>query len=118
VSYNAELGYEFQLISSKIPLNSSNTTAILQITAPLVTRKILTQLEVANAYDNATAAQQTFLPRPKSVGYGIGLAFALFVMEMASSLFTYQGQQRGAVIGFSMRAAVSAALRIRIVVNR
>ena len=83
--------------------------ALLQITAPLLTRKIIDQLTLAGNYDAAVKAgtSTSTLSAPRSVGYGIGLAVALFVMEVASSLFTYQAQQRGAVIGFLMRASVS-----------
>ena len=83
--------------------------AVLQITAPLITRKIIEQLTLANAYHNAQKAgiPVTGLDPPRSVGYGIGLAFALLVMNLSSSLFNYQSEQRGAVIGFLLRASVS-----------
>ena len=72
-----------------------------------MTRQIISQLEIASAYKAAQAAGDTTGVRaPKSVGYGIGLAVALFVMELAGSLFNYQSQQRGAVIGFSSRASL------------
>lgn len=77
----------------------------LQVTAPLVTRQIINQMTIAYEYHRDSA-----LPAPKSVGYGIGLAVALFVMEEAASIFTYQGQQRGAVMGFQMRAGLIALI--------
>ena len=58
-------------------------------------------------YHKAEKAGSTAgLTAPKSVGYGIGLAVALFAMEMAGSVFVYQSQQKGSVIGFSTRAAL------------
>ena len=84
--------------------------AALQITAPLITRKIIEQLTLAHTYHVAEKSDlpTTGLATPKSVGYGVGLAIALFAMEMTASLFTYQSTQRGSVVGFLMRASVSA----------
>ncbi|ORY22828.1 ABC transporter type 1, transmembrane domain-containing protein [Naematelia encephala] len=82
---------------------------VLQTTAPLVTRKIIAQLDLANAYHNSQKAgvAAADLPQaPNTVGYGVGLAIALFVMEMAATVFTYQSQQRGAVLGFLSRASL------------
>ena len=86
--------------------------ATLQVTAPLVTRQIISQMELAYAVHQTEKAggSTAGLPMPRSVGYGVGLAVALFVMQIAASLFNYQSQQRGATIGFSMRAAVSGFL--------
>lgn len=85
-----------------------------------MTKKIITQLAVAYAYHQA--AEQGYgglLPAPRSVGYGVGLAFALFTMEMAASLFTYQAQQRASVIGFMMRASVGLGVTTSLtIVNR
>ncbi|CAD6567059.1 MAG: hypothetical protein TREMPRED_003289 [Tremellales sp. Tagirdzhanova-0007] len=80
----------------------------LQITAPLITRKIIEQLSLANAYHHASTsgASTADLTPPRSVGYGIGLAIALFAMNMTASLFNYQSTQRGAVVGFLMRASM------------
>ncbi|KAK4686687.1 hypothetical protein P7C73_g3435, partial [Tremellales sp. Uapishka_1] len=84
------------------------SASVLQITAPLITRKIIEQMTLANTYHKIESAggSTVGVTLPKSVGYGIGLAIALFVMEMASSLFKYQAQQRGAVLGFLARASL------------
>ena len=73
-----------------------------------MTKKIITQLTLAFAHHQAQkeGIPTSLLPAPRSVGYGIGLAFGLFAMQMTASLFTYQGQQRASVIGFMMRASV------------
>ncbi|OCF58423.1 cadmium ion transporter [Kwoniella mangroviensis CBS 10435] len=73
----------------------------LQITAPLVTRLLIDQLILS--HDNQ---QNPSAKPPRSVGYMIGLAFALFVMVQCASLFSYQALQRGNVVGFMMRAAL------------
>lgn len=80
----------------------------LQVTNPLVTKLIIAQMELAYAIHQAEKAgiDTTSYTRPRSVGYGIGLAFAMFVMQMAASVLNYQAQQRGATIGFSTRAAL------------
>ncbi|KJE02687.1 cadmium ion transporter [Cryptococcus gattii NT-10] len=76
--------------------------AALQVTYPLITRQLIDQLTTAHTYHNDPANN----PPPKSVVYSFGLAFALFAMVQASSLFSYQALQRGSVIGFMMRAAL------------
>lgn len=75
--------------------------AALQTCAPLITRQLIAQMTLA--YDHHRDPTK---PPAKSVGYGIGLAVALFVMEEAGSICNYQAQQRGAVMGFTMRAAL------------
>ncbi|KAL7425014.1 hypothetical protein Q5752_000701 [Cryptotrichosporon argae] len=82
--------------------------ACLQVTAPLVTQLIISQLDRAHMYHAARASgsSTTGLARPQSVGYGVGLAFGLFGMETSASLFIYQAQQVGSVIGFMMRSAL------------
>ncbi|WVQ85784.1 hypothetical protein IAT38_007951 [Cryptococcus sp. DSM 104549] len=74
----------------------------LQVTAPLVTKLLIDELTIAHDYHTGAETDKT----PKSVGYGIGLAFALFAMVQAASLFSYQALQRGSVIGFMMRAGL------------
>jgi ATP-binding cassette subfamily C (CFTR/MRP) protein 1 len=75
----------------------------------LITRQIIEQITLAHAFHAALPAGNvpSDLVPPKSAGFGIGLGFALFGMEMIASLCNYQAQQRGWVIGFMMRSAVS-----------
>lgn len=66
-------------------------------------------MDKASAYSaalNAGVAAGNLPQAPRSVGYGIGLAVALFVMEMAASLFNAQAQQRGMMIGFLSRSSL------------
>lgn len=76
--------------------------AALQVTYPLVTQQLINQITTAHTYHN----DPTNNSPPKSIGYSLGLAFALFAMIQASSLFSYQALQRGSVIGLMMRAAL------------
>ncbi|WVW81052.1 hypothetical protein I302_103043 [Kwoniella bestiolae CBS 10118] len=73
----------------------------LQITAPLVTRLLIEQLTLSNDHHDDPSTES-----PRSMGYMIALAFALFVMVQSASLFSYQALQRGSVVGFMMRAAL------------
>lgn len=86
----------------------------LKLTSPLVTRLIIEQLILAHDYHSARTSDPpaTTLPQPpRSIGYGIGLAFALFTMEFSGALFEYQATQVVAVQGCSLRAAVSQIRR-------
>ena len=80
--------------SSAVFLIISST---LQTTSPLVTKKMLSYITTSYVYANASAAERTAanLAVPKSAGYGIGLAVALFVMQEAASLFSNQYMFRG-----------------------
>ena len=85
--------------------------AMLQVTAPLVTRLIIEQISMAHAYHEAQmAGSDQDLPPPRPVGYGAGLAAGLFGMLMVASLLVYQALQIGSVIGFMMRSAVGTLL--------
>jgi hypothetical protein len=63
---------------------------------------------MAHAYHQAQSPGQVVdnLPKPRPVGYGVGLAAGLFGMLMCASLLVYQALQIGSVIGFMMRSAV------------
>jgi len=70
---------------------------------------MIEEISIAHAYNRALSSGQSTeaLERPRSVGYGIGLAVGLFGMLMVASLLVYQALQIGSVIGFMMRSAVS-----------
>ena len=55
----------------------------LKTTTPLLNKVILTWLTDSYVYARTTEAQRAVLgsPKPKGIGYGIGLAVALFVMQ-------------------------------------
>jgi hypothetical protein len=55
----------------------------LKTTTPLLTKVILTWLTDSYIYVRTTDAQRAVLgiPKPRGIGYGIGLAVALFVMQ-------------------------------------
>ncbi|EAL23016.1 hypothetical protein CNBA7830 [Cryptococcus deneoformans B-3501A] len=85
-----------------IAIIMKSCAAALQVTYPLVTQQLINQITTAHTYHN----DPTNNSPPKSIGYSLGLAFALFAMIQASSLFSYQALQRGSVIGLMMRAAL------------
>ena len=60
----------------------------LKTTTPLVTKVFLTWLTEAYIWHRLSSAEQaeSGLTKPRSIGYGIGLAFALFAMQEVASL--------------------------------
>lgn len=57
----------------------------LKTTTPLLNKVILTWLADSYTYVRATEAERTALglKQPRGIGYGIGLAVALFIMQGA-----------------------------------
>lgn len=85
--------------------------SMLQTTVPLVTRELLSWLSKTYEWhrlgDEARAqAKAAGDAAPRDVGYGLGLAFALFAMQEASSLFMNQGLQALMTTGLYVRTAV------------
>ena len=60
----------------------------LKTTTPLVTKVLLTWLTEAYIWHRLSPAEQaeSGLTKPRGIGYGIGLAFALFAMQEVASL--------------------------------
>jgi ATP-binding cassette, subfamily C (CFTR/MRP), member 1 len=69
---------------------------ILKTTTPLLNRVLLNWLVQSFAWFQLSDGQraQFGLEKPRGIGYGIGLAFALFVMQESASLF-YSYYQQG-----------------------
>ncbi|KAF8160432.1 hypothetical protein K438DRAFT_1985689 [Mycena galopus ATCC 62051] len=85
----------------------------LKTTTPLLTKVILTWLTDAYVVYHTTPAQIAEaeaagvpLPKVQGIGYGVGLACALFVMQEISSLMTNHSQQIMETIGLSVRTAL------------
>ncbi|KIK63265.1 hypothetical protein GYMLUDRAFT_40975 [Collybiopsis luxurians FD-317 M1] len=80
----------------------------LNTTTPLVNKVILTWLTDSFVFYKATPAQRDEfgLTRPRGIGYGIGLAFALFVMQESSSLMTNQYMKISMTNGLAIRSGV------------
>jgi len=59
----------------------------LKTTTPLLNKVILTWLTDSYIYVRTPEAQRTVLgsPKPRGIGYGIGLAVALFIMQGIST---------------------------------
>ncbi|KAG8979667.1 hypothetical protein FRB94_011257 [Tulasnella sp. JGI-2019a] len=85
-------------------------SSLLQTFSPLVTKKLLRYLTDAYVYHNVTAEERAALPHIKGPGYGIGLAFALFVMQEVASLCQNQYMMRGMATGYLMRSALTGAI--------
>ncbi|CDZ97481.1 Multidrug resistance-associated protein/mitoxantrone resistance protein, ABC superfamily [Phaffia rhodozyma] len=76
----------------------------LTSTSPLVSRMILNYITESYEYSHRETGETVSVP--KSVGYGIGISFALYLMQQVSSLFMNMFLQRGLITGFMLRAAV------------
>ena len=57
------------------------TTDTLRTTTPLLNQVILTWLADSYVYFRLSDTERTAIPKPRGIGYGIGLAFALFAMQ-------------------------------------
>ena len=82
---------------------------VAQLTAPLVIRQIITFGQKTYAYHRDPANT----PLPPPIGEGIGLAFALFFMQIISSLFQHQFFFRSMSVGVFTRAALISAIFTR-----
>ncbi|TFK49961.1 multidrug resistance-associated ABC transporter [Heliocybe sulcata] len=82
----------------------------LNITTPFVTRALLTYLTEAHAAYHLTPEEREAagLTNVRGIGYGIGLAIAIFVMQgkHLSSLMTTHATMRGMNTGLMIRTAV------------
>ncbi|KAJ7461221.1 multidrug resistance-associated ABC transporter [Mycena latifolia] len=87
----------------------------LKTTTPLLNKVILTWLTESYVIYHATEAEKASgtLPKPAGgIGYGIGLAFALFAMQEVASLMTNHYQQIMMTVGLSVRTgAIGSVFR-------
>ncbi|THG96760.1 hypothetical protein EW026_g5132 [Hermanssonia centrifuga] len=84
----------------------------LKTTTPLVNKVILTWLSASFAYYKLgpEAAAAEGITQPQGIGYGIGLAFALFVMQEIASLMTNHYMLLTMTTGISVRTGVIGAI--------
>ena len=63
----------------------------------------------AHAFHQAVASGTSTdnLSEARSVGYGIGIAFGIFVMMITAGMFSARAMYGAGVVGILMRAAVS-----------
>ncbi|KAJ7163116.1 multidrug resistance-associated ABC transporter [Mycena filopes] len=80
----------------------------LKTTTPLLNKVILTWLTESYIVYHATDAEKAsgLLPKPRGIGYGIGLGVALFAMQEVSSLMTNHSQQIMMTVGLSVRTGI------------
>lgn len=71
--------------------HSSFCTDTLQTVTPLVNKVLLTWLTTSFVYYRATEEERVAagLEKPRGIGYGIGLAFAIFAMQGTSCVRHY-----------------------------
>ncbi|KAF9042985.1 multidrug resistance-associated ABC transporter [Panaeolus papilionaceus] len=87
----------------------------LKTTTPLVTKVFLTWLTESYIYfrlsdEQRIAAAAQGLTKPRGIGYGIGVAFALFVMQEAASLMTNHYMQVSMTTGLTVRTAIIGSI--------
>ncbi|KAI5832858.1 P-loop containing nucleoside triphosphate hydrolase protein [Schizophyllum commune Tattone D] len=81
----------------------------LRTTSPLIQKVMLGWLAEAYLFDHLDAdGRSTYFPNgaPRGIGYGIGLAFALFAMQEVASLFNNHYQQLVKSVGLITRTGV------------
>ncbi|TFK36264.1 cadmium ion transporter [Crucibulum laeve] len=80
----------------------------LKTTTPLLNKLIFTWLTQSYVFHHLNDAERTEfgITQPRGLGYGIGLAFALFVMQEVASLMTNHFMQISMTVGLSVRTAI------------
>ncbi|KAJ6578750.1 multidrug resistance-associated ABC transporter [Mycena vulgaris] len=80
----------------------------LKTTTPLLSKVILTWLTESYVVYHATDAEKAsgLLPKPRGIGYGVGLGCALFAMQEVASLMTNHSQQTMMQVGLSVRTGL------------
>ncbi|KAI0674258.1 multidrug resistance-associated ABC transporter [Trametes maxima] len=84
----------------------------LNTTTPLVNQVLLTWLTTSYVYHraNETEREQFGLQQPRGIGYGIGLAFAIFAMQEVSSLLSNHYQMVAMSNGLCFRTSLIGAI--------
>ncbi|KAJ3847227.1 multidrug resistance-associated ABC transporter [Lentinula lateritia] len=78
---------------------------------PLVTKVLLTWLTESYVFSHLSSAEQAEpstlgLTKPQGIGYGVGVAIGLFVMQQGASLVSEAIMTRSIYLGLSVRTAV------------
>ncbi|KAH8103355.1 multidrug resistance-associated ABC transporter [Cristinia sonorae] len=80
----------------------------LKTTTPLVTKVLLTWLTESYIYYRTSDEEHASLGlnKPRGVGFGIGIAFAIFAMQEMATILTTQWQLIAQSLGMSLRTCV------------
>ncbi|KAI3614178.1 abc transporter [Moniliophthora roreri] len=78
----------------------------LKTTTPLVNKALLTWLEESYFYYRASDELKTTIPKPRGIGYGIGLAIAIFAMQEIASLMSNHFMQITMANGLAVRTGL------------
>ncbi|KAH6909905.1 ATP-dependent bile acid permease [Coprinopsis sp. MPI-PUGE-AT-0042] len=82
----------------------------LKTTTPLVTRVMLNWVTESYVYHRLSEAEREGQPAPRGIGFGVGLAFALFAMQELSSLLTNHSMQITMKGGLHIRSGLIAVI--------
>ncbi|OCF43886.1 hypothetical protein I317_02329 [Kwoniella heveanensis CBS 569] len=82
---------------------------VLRITAPLITKLLIEQLTRAHDWHQADedGLSRDGLTPPRSIGYGIGIAFGLSIMQYVAGLSIYQSDQQAAMMGAKVKSGLA-----------
>ncbi|RDX46560.1 multidrug resistance-associated ABC transporter [Lentinus brumalis] len=86
----------------------------LNTTTPLVNQLLLSWLTASYVYSRASDEERSVIPKPQGIGYGIGLAFAIFAMQGHVVAMTNGLCIRSSIIGAIFRKALRLSGRARI----
>nr|XP_019009246.1 uncharacterized protein I206_05894 [Kwoniella pini CBS 10737]OCF48027.1 hypothetical protein I206_05894 [Kwoniella pini CBS 10737] len=80
----------------------------IRVAAPLVTKKLIEYLTISHDYYKAQQDGTSLegLEAPQKVGYGIGLAIALFAMQFIPSLLFYKADQVELIMSSQLKMAL------------
>ena len=86
-SWRSQVGFRWHLLYFLCFRLLKEPQDALKTTTPLLNKVILTWLTDSYIYVRTTEVQRTVLgiPKPRGIGYGIGLAVALFIMQGIST---------------------------------
>lgn len=86
-SWRSQVGFRWHLLRFLCLRVWKEPQDTLKTTTPLLNKVILTWLTDSYIYARTTEAQRAILgiPKPRGIGYGIGLAVALFIMQGIST---------------------------------
>ncbi|KAI0700340.1 ATP-dependent bile acid permease [Cytidiella melzeri] len=84
----------------------------LKTTTPLLNQRLLTWLTASYMFYKAgpEAAATAGMNKPQGIGYGIGLAFALFALQEVASLMTNHFMQTTMTVGVAIRTGTVGAI--------
>jgi predicted short-subunit dehydrogenase-like oxidoreductase (DUF2520 family) len=91
----------------------------LELASPLISRQLIKQISIANAFHNAETAGRstTNLARPRQLYHVCGLAVALFFVQVMASLFYVHWHALADRYGVLVRSSVGLLMTAMILLT-